>query len=70
MIRLEIKERNELLDVVKVFATGKLTLKQSDSLCSVLAIVTRDIKASAHRVDTVADLEAIANGDIEVSDDE
>ena len=64
MIRLEIKERNDLLDVVKVFATGKLTLQQSDSLVNVLGIITRDIKASAHRVDNT-DLEAVANGVIE-----
>lgn len=53
MITLEISERNELLDVVKTFATGKLSVKQSDSLCSVLAIVSRDVKNSAHRVDSI-----------------
>jgi hypothetical protein len=53
MITLEVSERNDLLDVVKTFATGKLSVKQSDSLCSVLAIVSRDVKNSAHRADTI-----------------
>lgn len=67
MITLEISERNDLLDTVKTFATGKLSVKQSDSLCAVLAIVSRDVKNSAHRADTT--LEDIASGKIEVQDD-